>query len=188
MIIASGWASGVNLYAVVALLGLYGRLGLGEVPDGLQRTEVIVIAGILYAGEFVFDKIPYVDNLWDAVHTVVRPLGAAAVGAVLAADAGGLGQAGASIGSGLLALTSHSAKATTRAAVNTSPEPFSNIGISLAEDGIVAAVVYLAVTHPWVALGVTVVLMAIGGALTVMSFRAARTLVHRFRERRAARQ
>jgi hypothetical protein len=73
LVISGGWAAGVNAYATVLLLGIFGRLGLGEVPDGLERPEVMIAAGTLYAVEFVTDKIPYVDHVWDSIHTAIRP-------------------------------------------------------------------------------------------------------------------
>ena len=186
LIAGTGWASGINLYGVAALLGIFGRLGVGDTPELLQRPWVIGIALALYAGEFVADKIPYLDNVWDVAHTAIRPLGAAGLGYLLGADGPGAGQIGAAAGSGVLALTSHTAKATTRAAVNASPEPFSNIAISLGEDGLVAGMIALAVTHPWIALALVVVLVIAGAALTIALWRTARGLVRRVRERRAA--
>ena len=141
LVAGSGWASGVNLYAVVALLGIYGRLAPGPVPEPLLRTDVIVIALVLFALEFVADKIPYLDSVWDAIHTVIRPLGAVVLGALLSGDAETWQQAVAALGSGGLASAAHLAKATSRAAINSSPEPASNVLVSLFEDGLVAAVV-----------------------------------------------
>ncbi len=187
LIAGSGWAAGINLYGVAALLGIFGRLGVGDTPAVLQRPWVIGVALSLYAVEFVADKVPYLDNVWDVVHTAIRPLGAAGLGYLLGADGSTAGQLGATAGSGMLALTSHTAKATTRAAVNTSPEPFSNIAISLGEDGLAAGVIALAVTHPWVALALVGVLVVAGAALTILLWRTARALVQRIRERRAAR-
>ncbi len=162
LIVGSGWASGINLYGVVALLNIYGRLGLGKIPEVLQRTDVLIIALILYSMEFVADKVPYLDNIWDVVHTAFRPLGAAVLGWIMVGDASGLNQYVASIGAGGLALVSHATKATTRVAVNTSPEPVSNSVVSLAEDGLVAFVVFLAVEYPIVAIAVVIVLLVIG--------------------------
>lgn len=187
LIVGSGWASGVNLYAVIALLGLFGRTGADGIPAALQRPEVIGLAAVLYAVEFVTDKIPYVDNIWDALHTVIRPLGAAAVGALLAGDAETLQQAFAAVGSGGLALSSHAAKATARAALNASPEPASNILVSLLEDGLVAGVVVLAVRYPWAAVAVVALLLAAGTAVTVMLWRSIGRWRQRRRDRRRAR-
>lgn len=162
LIVGSGWASGINFYGVVALLNIYGRLGLGEVPEVLQRNDVLIIALILYSLEFVADKVPYLDNIWDVVHTAIRPLGAAVLGWIMVGDASGMNQYVASIGAGGLALVSHATKATTRVAVNTSPEPVSNSVVSLAEDGLVAFVVFLAVEFPIIAIITVLVLLVVG--------------------------
>jgi hypothetical protein len=122
-ILGSGWASGLNLYGVVALLGIGGRLGWIDSPSGVQHTWVIVVAVMLYSVEFVADKIPLVDSVWDSVHTIVRPLGAAALTLVLAGQDPTPRTVLLAVLSGSLALTSHGAKATTRLAANTSPEP-----------------------------------------------------------------
>lgn len=188
LVASSGWASGLNLYAVLLLLGLAGRTGFADVPEVLLRTDVLVVAGVLYALEFLADKVPYLDNLWDAVHTVVRPVGAAALGAVLAGEVGSVEQGVSAALSGGLALAGHAAKATTRLAVNTSPEPASNVVVSLLEDGLVAGLVVLAMAYPWVALGVTLVLLVAGSVLMVWLLRAARRGLRRLRERGAVRR
>src|SRR5215203_6997420 len=90
LVISSGWAAGVNAYATVLLLGIYGRLGLGDVPDGLESPGVMIAAGALYAVEFVTDKIPYVDHVWDAIHTAVRPAIGAVIGVLMNGEADGL--------------------------------------------------------------------------------------------------
>jgi hypothetical protein len=185
LVAGSGWAAGVNLYLTVALLGLAGRFDLVAVPDPLTNPWVIGAAVALFAVEFVADKVPYLDNAWDAVHTVVRPLGAAALGYALTGEAEALLQAGAAGGSGLLALASHAAKATARAAINTSPEPLSNIAVSLGEDGLVALMIWLAVTNPVVALVAVAVLTLAGLALTVALWRFVRRLRRRRRAARA---
>jgi hypothetical protein len=132
----------------------------------------------------VADKVPYLDNIWDAVHTFVRPVGAAAIGYVIAGDSSSVAAAVGAILSGSLALSAHSAKATTRATVNTSPEPFSNIFLSVAEDGLVAGLIALAIANPVVTL-VVVVLLTVGAVwLTVMLF----GVIRRFRSRWAARK
>jgi hypothetical protein len=184
LLAGSGWAAGLNLYLVTFLLGLGGRLDWLEVPAVLQRTDVMIVAGVLYAVEFLADKVPYLDNIWDAVHTIVRPLGAAALGYVIAGDSSSVAAAVGAVLSGSLALSAHSAKATTRAAVNTSPEPFSNIFLSVAEDGLVAGLIALAIANPAITL-VVVVLLTVGAIwLTVMLF----GVIRRFRSRWAARK
>lgn len=186
LVASSGWASGLNLYAVLLLLGVAGRTGFADVPEVLARTDVLVVAGVLYGVEFLADKVPYLDNVWDALHTVVRPIGATALGAVLAGEVGSVEQGVNAALSGGLALAGHAAKATTRLAVNTSPEPASNVVVSLLEDGLVAGLVVLAIAYPWVALGVTLVLLVAGSVLTVWLLRAAGRGLRRLRERRAA--
>lgn len=188
LVAGSGWASGVNLYAAFALIGIYGRLGFGEVPDALMRTDTIVVAAVLFSLEFVADKIPYLDSLWDLAHAVIRPLGALVLGLLLTGEAETWQQALAGLSSGGLATASHVAKATTRAAINTSPEPASNILASLAEDGLVAAVVWFAVTNPWLALAIVLLLLVAGTVLTITLFSAARRAIRTRRERRAARR
>jgi hypothetical protein len=184
LLAGSGWAAGLNLYLVTFLLGLGGRLDWLEVPAVLQRTDVMIVAGVLYAVEFLADKVPYLDNIWDAVHTIVRPLGAAALGYVIAGDSSSVTGAVGAILSGSLALSAHSAKATTRAAVNTSPEPFSNIFLSVAEDGLVAGLVALAIANPVITL-IVVIALTVGAIwLTTKLFR----VIFRFRSRWAARK
>ena len=144
LIVATGWASGVNAYATVALMCLSQRADLIELPAAFARTDVLVVSLVLFAIEFVADKVPLVDSAWDVVQTVARPLVGGTIGA-LRGRRGRRHRAGARPappgGSGVLALASHSAKAGIRLAVNSSPEPFSNVAISLAEDLAVGAVV-----------------------------------------------
>jgi hypothetical protein len=174
-IFSSGWASGINGYAVVLLLGLAGRLGdVAGVPTALRRTDVLVAAGVLFALDVVADKIPYLDSVWDAVHTAIRPAIGAVVGALLAGDAGTLDQAvGATVG-GTSALVSHAVKAGLRAAVNTSPEPASTIAVSTAEDVSVAGVVALSVLNPWAAATVAAVLLGAGILVVALLWRRVR--------------
>ncbi|MDX3093662.1 DUF4126 domain-containing protein [Streptomyces sp. ME19-03-3] len=169
LVFTSGWASGVNAYAVVFLLGLMGVTGVSdEVPPALERTDVLVAAGILFLCEAVADKIPYVDTTWDAVHTVIRPIAGGVVAALLAGQDGSLPQLAAGAVGGTTALVSHLVKAGLRLGVNTSPEPVSNIVISLAEDVGVASVVAFALFHPVAAAGIAAVLLIAG--VTVVFF------------------
>ncbi len=148
---ALGWASGLRLYAVVFLTGLAGRLAWVELPTGLallQSPVMLGASGVMLFVEFFADKIPGLDTLWDMVHTVVRiPAGAVLAAAVFGADQSSWAMAAALMG-GTLAATSHVAKATTRAALNTSPEPFSNIAMSLVGDSVVPAILWLSWSHP----------------------------------------
>ncbi len=152
---ALGWASGLRLYAVLALTGLAGFLGWVPLPPGLQLLQhpaMLAASGFMLFVEFFADKIPGVDSMWDVIHTVVRiPAGAALAAAVFGADQGTAAALAALLG-GTLAATSHAAKATTRAAINTSPEPFSNIGMSLLGDLAVPSMLWLAVEQPLLAI------------------------------------
>jgi UDP-N-acetylmuramyl pentapeptide phosphotransferase/UDP-N-acetylglucosamine-1-phosphate transferase len=185
LVFTSGWASGINAYAVVLLLGLFGATGISDdVPQTLQRPEVLIAAGALFLCEAVADKIPYVDSLWDSVHTVVRPLAGAWVGALLAGHSGSVSDVAAGLLGGSTALASHTVKAGTRMAVNASPEPFSNIVLSLAEDLGVGAVVSFAMFHP-VAAAVIAGVLLLGGLLALL-FLVSR--IRRFLRRRAQRR
>jgi hypothetical protein len=188
LVFSSGWASGVNSYATVLLLGLLGRFaGVDAVPPGLRRTDVLVAAAVLYAVEFVADKIPYVDSAWDAVHTIIRPAVGTAIGLLVAGDATTLDQAVLGATGGTTALASHLVKAGLRLAVNTSPEPASNIAVSLVEDFSVAGVISLAVAAPWVAAGIAAALLVAGVVIVVRLAKRIRRARTRWREWRASR-
>ncbi|MEU8514272.1 DUF4126 domain-containing protein [Kitasatospora sp. NPDC048722] len=189
LIFTSGLASGINAYAVVPLLGLLGRFGGADsVPPALERTDVLVAAALLFLLEAVADKIPYVDSVWDVVHTVIRPVAGATVAALIASShPGSLGEVAAGAMGGTTALVSHLVKASLRMAVNTSPEPASNIAVSLAEDLSVAGLVTLAIFHPWLAASISAVLLAIGVLLVWLAISRIRAFRARRRERRAAR-
>ena len=161
---ALGWASGVRLYLVVLLTGLAGFMGWLELPQGLRllaHPVVLGASGFMVFVEFFADKIPGLDSLWDVVHTVIRiPAGAALAAGVFGADSGAMGLVAALMG-GTLAATSHAAKATSRAAINTSPEPFTNIGTSLVEDTLVPAGLWLAIAHPFVFIPLLVMVLVL---------------------------
>ena len=181
---ALGWASGLRLYAVVFLTGLAGHLGWVPLPSGLavlQQPAVLWASGALLLVEFLADKVPWVDSLWDAVHTFIRiPAGAALAWGVFGGDQTTWATVAALLG-GTLAATSHAAKATTRAAANTSPEPFSNLLLSLAGDAAVPGMLWLSWAHPvwfFVVLAITVVAMI---AVTVVLFSFLRGLGRKLR-------
>jgi hypothetical protein len=188
LIFTAGWASGVNAYAVVLLLGLFGLTGISDdIPEGLQRTDVLIAAGVLFLIEAVADKIPYLDTFWDAVHTIVRPASGAVVAALLAGQDGSLSELAAGAVGGTAALVSHLVKAGTRMAINTSPEPASNIVVSTAEDVTVAGVVSLAVFHPLPAAIFAGILLIIGLLLVYFLASRIRRYLIRRRLRRQAR-
>ncbi len=169
MTFASGWASGINAYATVFLLGLIGRLGGVEgIPGGFQRTDVLVVMGILALVEFLADKIPYLDSAWDAVSTFIRPVAGALIGALLAGASGDLLPMAMGALGGVTALVSHVAKSGVRLAVNTSPEPLTNIGASLAGDAALITVVSLAIAYPVQAAVIAAILLIATLALGVL--------------------
>lgn len=188
-VLASGWASGINAYLVVVVLGVLGRFGgIEAVPEALTRTDVLVVAGILCLVEFVADKIPYVDSAWDAISTAIRPTAGAVIGLLIAGDATSLEQAVLAASGGAAALVSHLVKGGLRLIVNTSPEPVTNIGVSLGEDVAVAGVTTLTVLAPQVAFGIAAVLLVVGIVLLVLLWSRVRRGYRRFRawrERRA---
>ncbi|MGP4004770.1 DUF4126 domain-containing protein [Streptomyces sp. 8N706] len=189
LVFTSGWASGINAYAVVLLLGLFGATGVSEeVPEPLRRPEVLTVAALLFLCEAVADKVPYMDSVWDSVHTLVRPVAGAVVGALLAGQDGSLPQAAAGAVGGSTALLSHLVKAGTRMAVNTSPEPASNIVVSLAEDLGVAGLVTFAMFHPVAAAVVAAALLVLGLAVVIFLASRIRRFVRRRRRRRAEKQ
>ena len=179
--------AGINLYATILVLGLAARFDWVDVPASLEPVGsawVIGVAAVLYALEFLADKIPWIDSVWDAIHTLVRPIGAAVIAvAALGPATPGMEIAAALLGAAIGAST-HAAKAGTRLAVNASPEPASNILLSLAEDGFVVGLVLLLLTHPLLGLGLALAaLLAIGIVLAIL----VRILVRQRRRRAAGR-
>jgi hypothetical protein len=172
--LGAGFSSGLNLYATIATLGLLQRFGIIHLPASLQVLShpwVLGIAIALYAIEFFADKIPYVDSVWDLVHTLIRPPAAAllAYGATVAAPPEW--RWGAALLAGGVALTSHSAKASTRAAVNASPEPFSNWVLSLGEDTLVVWLTWMATVHPTATIVIVALLLTLAAFLLFHLFR-----------------
>ena len=172
---SSGWASGINAYLVVLVLGIADRVGtVTEIPDALGRWDVLAAAGFLYAMEFVADKIPYIDSTWDAISTAIRPTAGAVIGVLLAGDASSLDQAVLGVVGGGTALLSHLVKAGGRLAINASPEPASNVLASLTEDAAVLGVVWFALEHPQAAAAIAGVLLLLGLVMLVMVARLVR--------------
>ena len=185
----TGWASGINAYACVLILGLLGRFaGADDVPTALTTTPVLIAAGVLFAFEFVADKIPYIDSAWDAISTVIRPTIGAILAAMLAGEATTLHQAVIATTGGLVALLSHAVKSSLRLAINTSPEPATNIAASSAEDIAVVGVVSLAAYHPEAALVIAGILLFLGLMGVYFAFRFIRRGYLRFQAWREKRR
>src|ERR687894_203615 len=161
--LGAAWTAGINLYATVAVLGLLQRFELvGRLPGGLEVLDNWWIIGValgLYVVEFVADKVPYVDSVWDVVHTFVRVPAGAALALAATTELAPAVQVVALLLGGTLALSTHGTKATVRAAANTSPEPVTNWALSLAEDVVAVAAVVLAALHPLVILAVIFVFL-----------------------------
>lgn len=182
---ALGWASGFRLYAAVFLTGLAGFLGWITLPPGLQLLQhpaVLAASGLMLFAEFFADKIPFVDSAWDAIHTLIRiPAGAALAAGALGADGQAMTLIGALLGGGLAA-TSHAAKMTTRAAVNTSPEPFSNLLVSFGEDALVVFMLWLSAAHPVLFAVALLVSLVLALVLLVVLVGFLRTVLRGLRE------
>ena len=172
------FASGINLYATVAVLGLCSRFHIVALPDQFRAFEhplIISLALAMYVVEFVADKVPWFDSLWDTVHTIVRPIGGALVAVTALGDASAGAQVVAALVGGSVAMTTHLGKAGTRAVANTSPEPFSNWALSLGEDAVAIGLTYFAIQHPLLALAIAVFLLVAIIACATVLIRAARS-------------
>jgi hypothetical protein len=183
--LGAGFSSGLNLYATVATLGLLQRFGVIHLPPGLQRLShpwVLGTAVALYLLEFFADKIPFVDTIWDAIHTFIRPPAAALLAFAAAGAAPPEWRWGAALIAGGVALTSHGTKASARAAVNTSPEPFSNWVLSFGEDLLAVWLTWMATAHPVATTIIVFALLALSIFLLYHLFRFARRALHRLLE------
>jgi hypothetical protein len=182
--LGTSFASGLNLYATVAAAGIMQRTGLVHLPDSLQVLSHPIVLGValtLFVIEFIADKIPYVDSAWDALHTFIRPPAAAVLSYSAFGNVPEEWKLGAALLAGSVALTSHGAKATARAAANTSPEPVSNWTLSLFEDGVAVFLVWMAAEYPLLTAGIVVVLVIMAVLLIRKLWRFARQLVARLR-------
>jgi hypothetical protein len=185
-IVPFAFASGINLYATIAVLGLCSHFELIALPEAFRAFDnpyVITAALAMYLIEFVADKIPWLDTAWDAVHTVIRPVGGALVAVTTLGSSSPAMQTFAALLGGSVAMTTHLTKASTRAAANTSPEPFSNWLLSVGEDVFVVALTYFAVQHPVLATVIALVLLLIIAACASLIIRALRRRYQRSRAR-----
>ncbi|MES2883950.1 MAG: DUF4126 domain-containing protein [Pseudomonadota bacterium] len=181
---ALGWASGIRLYLVLFVVGLVGYMGWYPLPAHLQllaHPTVLIASGAMVAVEFVADKVPWFDSVWDAIHTFIRIPAGAALAAGVFGDSGAASAMAAAIIGGSLAAGSHVSKAGARAIANTSPEPFSNWGLSLGEDVVVALGLLLALTQPWVFLALLLVLVLLMLWLLPKLWRAACGVLRRLK-------
>jgi hypothetical protein len=174
ILLGGSWASGVNLYLTVAGLGIANRMHWINLPgtmDTISHPLVIAAAVLMYAVEFVADKIPYFDSVWDSIHTFIRPVGGAALGYMATTNLGPAAQTLTAVLGGSVALSSHLTKASTRVAINTSPEPVTNSVASVTEDGLVFGVLWLIVKHPIIAALVAIALIVLTIVLLRIMFR-----------------
>jgi Domain of unknown function (DUF4126) len=172
-----GWTAGINAYITVLLLGLAGRFGWADTPAAFEKPWVLAATGAMFAIEFVVDKVPYLDSAWDTIHTFVRPV----IGALVAVEVAGadLGDTPAALLGAVLALVGHGTKASTRLAINASPEPASNIAASITEDTLVVSLVVLAFNYPRLAAGATIVALVAGIVIVVLVWRLVRSAARR---------
>jgi len=171
------FAAGINLYATVAILGLAARYGWVELPEQFQvfnHNVVIGAAIVMYLIEFFADKIPYLDSLWDLIHTAIRPLGGALIAVATLGDASAPVEGLVALLGGTVAAGSHLTKTSTRAVANTSPEPMSNWLLSFGEDVFVVGLAYLALQYPIAALVVAAILIALILAFAAVIIRTVR--------------
>jgi hypothetical protein len=164
------FAAGINLYATVAILGLAKRYGWVDLPEQFRVFDndvVIAVAIVLYVIEFVADKVPWVDSVWDAIHTVIRPIGGAVIAVATLGDASPTVKGLVALLGGALATGTHLTKAGTRAAANTSPEPFTNWILSLSEDVFVIGLAALALKYP-----IAAAVVVIAGVAVMILFAA----------------
>ena len=177
-----GWASGLRLYALVFVLGALGRFAGVSLPGGLavlSHPLVLGLSGLLLLVEFGADKLPWLDSVWDAVHTFIRIPAGAALAAAVMGDQGGAAQVALGLLGGTLAAGTHFAKAGARAALNTSPEPVSNVVASVGEDLLFAGGMWTLLHHPLVFLGLLVLFVALAGVALALLWRFVRRLARR---------
>ena len=180
LLLGAAAASGLRLYATIAVLGFLGRIGVVTLPGGLAvltRDWVIVVAACLYAVEFLADKIPLVDSIWDAAHTFLRAPAAALLAWAALVDLPAEWRAGAALVCGGVAFSTHGLKAGSRAVLNTSPEPVTNWVASLTEDGLTALLLYLAVRHPVAASVSAAALVVLAAAFGALIWKVLRRLI-----------
>ena len=184
--LGTAWTSGINLYATVAALGIAGRAGMINLPENLHVLMdplVIAVACVMYVIEFIADKIPYVDSGWDVLHTFIRVPAGAILAAQTLGDLNPALELAAILAGGTVALAAHGTKATTRLAINMSPEPFTNWAASITEDLTVFGGIWLAFNHPWVMLALVLGFLALVIWVAPKLYRLARRGIQSLRAR-----
>ncbi len=179
VLLLAGWSSGISVYLSAGLLGLSGQLGWIHLPGELEvfsNPLVFVSAFLIFVIEFVADKIPYVDSVWDSVHTVIRPLGGFAIGYLAGSEHGPVIQTLYGMLTGTVTLNMHMAKAAGRLAINTSPEPFSNIAASTVEQSAVVLMYWFFINHPVITGMIIVVILILAFLLIRLLWRFVKKL------------
>lgn len=164
MLLLAGWSAGISVYLTTALLGISDRFGWIALPGDLQVLSnplIFIVAVVIFAVEFFADKIPFVDSAWDSVHTFIRPLGGLWMGYAAGAEHGIMIQTLYALLTGTISLNMHAFKASSRLAINTSPEPFSNIAASTVENSAVFFMYWLFIKHPWIAAALIVLILVL---------------------------
>ena len=182
----ASWASGINPYLLVFLMGILGRLTSMEVPSAFERLDVLIAFAVLVVIDAIADKVMWLDSAWDVFNTAIRPIAGGTVAILIASPSLELPTAVIAASGGAVALITHLAKATTRIAVNASPEPASNIAVSFAEDLAIVGVVLLAIWYPWLAGGIALALFLIAVVVALLLVRTASAALRRRRDRRRA--
>jgi len=184
--LGTAWTSGINLYATVAALGIAGRAGMINLPENLHVLMdplVIGVACVMYVIEFIADKIPYVDSGWDVLHTFIRVPAGAILAAQTLGDLNPALELAAILAGGTIALAAHGTKATTRLAINMSPEPFTNWAASITEDLAVFGGIWLAFNHPWIMVALVLGFLALAIWVAPKLYRLARRGIQALRAR-----
>jgi len=181
----AAWASGINPYLLVFLMGILGRLTELDVPVAFERVDVLLVFGVLVVIDAIADKIMWLDSAWDVFNTAIRPVAGGVVALLIASPTVDLPSAVIAAGGGIVALITHLAKATTRLAVNTSPEPASNVVVSVAEDAAIVGVVITAIFNPWIAAAIAAALFTAAVVIALALAGTARAALRKRRQRKA---
>ncbi len=181
----AAWASGMNPYLLVFLMGILGRLTELDVPVAFERADVLLVFGVLVVIDAIADKIMWLDSAWDVFNTAIRPVAGGVVALLIASPTVDLPSAVIAAGGGIVALITHFAKATTRLAVNASPEPASNVVVSVAEDAAIVGVVITAIFNPWIAAAIAAALFTAAVVIALALAGTARAALRKRRQRKA---